>query len=195
MNTHFFRRVATGTAVGVALLLPSAAHAHQAPEPELRQVGATAVVYNGPQIDLALSYRYAEANPTGSWLLLDTAMTAYQKPIEIRRDAIAVRTPSGDVVPLATQEEFLSDYALLGPTIARANVAREPMNYLLPQWPRRIPFFSNPGRHLVFSTDWLDDLHSSYGRLFFKLPNGVTRGNYELLINLAGGQVVVPFTI
>jgi hypothetical protein len=195
VNPHLRRRHAAVAAVGLGLLLPAAAFARTRDLPEIRQVGRTAVVYKGPQIELALSYRYAAGHPEGQWLLLDTSMTATGDPVEVRRDAIALRTPGGGVVPLASQEAFASDYSMLAPAIASANVSREPMNYLLPLRYQFISFFSRPGQHLVFTSIWLDDWHTAFGRLFFKLPGAVSRGSYELLIDVPGGQVAIPFTL
>ncbi len=166
-----------------------------APDETLKHVGATAVVYKGSQLELALSYRFAKNNPEGDWLLLDTVMTAAKAPVEIPRSAISVRIPDGRVVPLASQEEFGKAYPKLASSVMRANVFREPMGYLIPHRPRRMDFFSEPGRHLAFQSVWLDDWHNSYGRLYFELPGGLHKGEYELLITLPDGQVTVPFTI
>ncbi len=184
-----------GAVAGLSLLCDAAVWATTAAAPELKQVGATAVVYNGPQVDVALSYRFAKLNPTGRWLLLDTAMTAAANTIEVPRTAIAVRTPDGTVVPLATQQEFGNDYPQLASMIARANTSREPLNYLIPQRYRRIGYFAERGHGLAFPSVWLDQRHNAYGRLFFKLPDGIQKGNYELLINLPQSQVAIPFAI
>jgi hypothetical protein len=195
VNTQLHRRWAFLTVAAIVVAAPAVALASDPAPPEIKQVGRTAIVYKGPQIDLALSYHFPAGNPGGQWLLLDTSMTASRDPVEVRRDAIAVRTPGGEVVPLATQQAFAADYSTLAPTIARANVGREPLNYLLPLRYSFIPFFSRPGRHIVFSSIWLDDWHTAFGRLYFKLPGTVTKGNYELLIDVAGGQVAIPFTV
>jgi hypothetical protein len=184
-----------GAVAGLSLLCDAAVWARTAGAPELRQVGATAIVYKGPQVDVALSYRFAKLNPTGRWLLLDTAMTAAAETIEVPRTAIALRTPDGAVVPLATQQEFGKDYPQLAAMIARANVSREPLNYLIPHRYRRIGYFAERGHGLAWPSVWLDQRHNAFGRLFFQLPDGIQKGNYELLIKLPKSQVAIPFTI
>ncbi len=183
-----------GAVAGLGLLCDTAVWATP-PLPTLTQVGSTAIVYRGDQIDVALSYRYAKLNPEGRWLLLDTAMTAATDPIEVPRTAIWLRIPDGRVVPLATQEEFGRDYPQLAAMITRANVMREPLGYLTPQRPRLIRFFAERGRGLAWPSTWLDQWHNNFGRLFFRLPDGIQKGDYQLLIRLSKGEVAIPFTI
>jgi len=194
MNKNLLHRLWVVAVVAAGLLLGAVASANTKPTTELRQVGATAIVYKGPQVDVALSYRFAKLNPSGNWLLLDATMTA-NAPLELQRTAISVRTPSGELVPLATQEAFSKAYRDLGAAVLRANATREPMGYLIPHRYRRMRLFAERGPALVFPSVWLDDWHTSIGRLFFQLPGGVEKGNYQLLLSLSEGQVVIPFTI
>ncbi len=195
MTRKLFGYSVLGAVAGLSLLCDAAVWATTAGAPELKQVGATVIVYKGPQVDVALSYRFAKLNPTGRWLLLDAGMTAAADTIEVPRTAIALRTPDGAVVPLATQEEFGKDYPQLAAMIARANTTREPLNYFIPHRYHRIGYFAERGHGLSFPSVWLDQRHNSFGRLFFQLPDGVRKGNYELLINLPKSQVAIPFTI
>ena len=193
MNRNLLRLF--GVAVAAAgLFFAAVAAANTTATADLRQVGATAIVYKGPQVDVAVSYRFAKSNPSGNWLLLDTAMTA-NAPVALPRTAISVRTPGGEIVALASPEAFNNGYRELNATIARANVAREPMGYLIPRRYRRLEFFPEHRLGLMFPVAWLDEWHTTYGRLFFQLPDGLQKGNYELLFNLKEGQVTIPFTI
>jgi hypothetical protein len=194
MRTDLLRR--TGVAVaGLGALLGTAAATAAAPTSQLTQVGATAIVYKGPQINVVVSDRFARYNPEGKWLLLDTAMTATSDPVEIPRSAIAVRTPDGTVVPLATQAEFELHYPQLASTLMRARVAAEPLAYLIPARFRPLRLFAPRGIGIVWDSAWLDQFHNSYGPLYFDLPNGVQKGRYELLIHLPKDEVVIPFTV
>ena len=194
MTTKVMRRAGV-LAAALAALLGTTALADGVPTARLQQVGATAVLYRGPQIRVVVSDRYARHNPEGGWLLLDTAMTATSAPIGIPRSAIAVRTPFGDVVPLATQAEFEKHYPNLVSTIAQANVSREPLGYLIPARYRPMRLFAPHGIGIVWDSVWLDEFHNSYGRLYFQIPGGVHRGRYELLIHLPHEEVVIPFTV
>jgi hypothetical protein len=194
MKTNLLRR--TGVAVATfGALFGTVAVADPAPASQLTQVGATAIVYKGPQINVVVSDRFARYNPEGKWLLLDTAMTATSDPVEIPRGAIAVRTPDGTVVPLATQADFELHYSQLASTLMRARVAGEPLGYLIPARYRSLRLFAPRGIGIVWDSAWLDQFHNSYGRLYFNLPNGVQKGRYELLIHLPNDEVVIPFTV
>lgn len=188
-------RIAAVIGVAGAMLLAQRSFAYESSTPETRQVGATAVVYHGPAVNLALSYKSARVRPTGNWLFLDVVMSAARAPLELPRTAIAVRTPAGEVVPMATQQEFSRDYPLLAGALLGDRVAADPLGYLTPERPRRLDYFSGPAHHLVFASAWLDEWHNSFGRLFFELPAKVQPGRYELLMNLKEGQVTIPFTI
>jgi len=186
------RAVVAFTTIGLAI--GGTALAHGIAAPEVRQVGATAIVYKGPRLDMVLSYRFAENNPSAKWLMLDTAMTAYA-PIDIPRTAISVRTPSGVVVPLATQREFATGYSETAWDVTVDRAFMEPMGYLPPHRVRPLRFFAERGVGLAFDVAYLDAFHNSFGRLFFELPGRVQKGRYELLINLPGNPVTIPFTI
>ena len=196
MKTDLLRCSGLLGVITLSLVCDASVWAHTPPIPleTIKPVGATAVVYKGPQADVALSYRFAKSNPAGNWLMLDTVMTGVA-PIEIPRTAISVRTPDGRVMPLASQQEFGKAYPELAASIMRANAFREPMGYLIPRRVRRMEYFSEPGRHLVFASVWLDEWHNTYGRLYFQLPGGVHKGSYALLIALPESQVTIPFTI
>lgn len=195
MSTTMRHHGGVAAVAAVALLVGTTAGAHTTQIAQLKQVGATAIVYRGPQIDVALSYRYAKAYPHEKWLLLDVAMMAANNPIGVPRAAIAVRTPDGTIVPMATQAAVEDSYGALAPAIMRANVAREPLNYLVPQRGRLLHYFARPGYGLAFPTAYLDSWHTDYGRLFFQIPGGVQPGQYDLILSLSHGRVDIPFTI
>ena len=157
--------------------------------------GAATVTYRGPRIQVAISDRYARYHPGGPWLLLDAEMGATGGVISIPRRAIAVRTPSGEVVPLATQREFEAGYPQLASAIVLANFHRTRLDYFLPECPRQMDLFRLHGVGWVLPSLVLDPFHNSYGRLYFHLPNGVQRGRYELLIGVPKGEAVIPFHV
>jgi hypothetical protein len=195
MDARSTHRSVVTVAMIAGMALTGSAWAGKPRPVEIRQVGRTAVVYRGSTIDVALSYRFATTAIGDRWLLLDTAMTSPGDVVAVPRGAISVRTPSGEVVPLATQVAFEKDYGGLLSTIRRADIAREPLNYFVPHRFRRLDYFAVPGRGLAFDTVWLDEWHNAYGRLYFKLPNGVQKGQYELLIDLPKEHVAIPFTL
>jgi hypothetical protein len=195
MSTH---RASSAILFAALVALSSAGRGVLAAAPatvESRQVGATSVVYRGPVISVALSYKFTRLHPQGNWLFLDTVMTASGAPFDLLRTAIAVRTPSGDVVPLASQQQFVTAYPELGASIQEANAMLEPLAYLPPHPARSLGLFSEDGRNLAWPSVGLDQWHLDLGRLYFQIPGGIQRGKYELLFALSDGEVAIPFTI
>jgi hypothetical protein len=185
------------TLVGVAALsLLMATTALAAPEnASVKQMGASSLVYRGPELNVALGYRYARAAIGSKWLLLDTELTATANVVTLPRQDIAVETPSGEIVPMATQDQFARDYGTMRASISAANIASQPLNYLVPQRPRRLRYFARPGFQLAFSTMWINPNWNYFGRLYFELPGGVQPGQYALLIHLPKETVRIPFTL
>ncbi len=185
----------TGVAVAAfGALLGTGARA-ETPVSQVRQAGATIVVYQGPRIQVAVSDLYARYHPEGRWLLLDTEMSATGGPISIPRREIAVRTPGGEVIPLATQQEFEKGYTELISPIWQASFLKERLGYFLHEPARSLHLFRVHGVGWVWPAVVLDPFHNCYGSLYFQLPNGVRKGRYELLIHLPKSEVVIPFNV
>ncbi len=159
------------------------------------QPGRTTVVYHGPQLQVAVSYKFPELNPEGRWLLLDTTMAATRDPLVIPRTAFSLRTPDGSVVPLASPDQYSEALPRLAWSIAKDNATAEPLGLLIARGYRPLRYFPQRGFGLAFDAEWVDHWHNSYGRLFFELPGGIRRGSYELRIDLPERQVVIPFTL
>ncbi len=184
-----------GVAVAALSALFGTPAGAQTPASQGTDAGATTVVYRGPRIQVAVSDLYARYHPAGQWLLLDTEWSAAGGPISIPRSAVAVRTPSGEVVPLATQQEFEKGYAELASQIRQADLSGERLGYFLPERIRELDLFRLHGVGWVWPSVVLDPFHNCYGRLYFHLPNGVQKGRYELLIRLPEDDVVIPFNV
>ncbi len=195
LSTHSLRRWTVALVAVVALLPGSALRAEARSVDRVEQAGRTAVVYSGPQLQIAVSYKFFELNPEGNWLLLDATMAATRGPLVIPRSALALRTPDGRVVPLASPHQYFEAYPRLAWSITKDNATREPLGLLIARGYRPLRYFPQRGFGLAFDAEWVDHWHNNYGRLFFEVPGGVHRGTYALLINLPERQVVVPFTL
>ncbi len=193
MRMTFLRGMGAGAA-GLGALFGAAARA-QTPASHAVDAGATVAVYQGPRIQVAISDRFARYHPEGHWLLLDAEMSATGGPISIPRSEIAVRTPGGEVIPLATQQEFEEGYPALVSPIRQADFFKEDLGYFLPEQFRDLHLFRLHGVGWVWPAAVLDPSHNCYGRLFFHLPSGVQKGRYELLIRLPKDEVVIPFNV
>lgn len=164
--------------------------------PGVDQVGATVLRYRGPEVELALGYRFATVSLGEEWLILDLAITAAPgKVVEVRRDRIFVVTPSGDRLELASQERFAAAYAGLQPTLRRAALAADPLGYFSRELTCPLGFFAAPGEGLVFPTVSLDDRRVCEGQLFFWVPGGIQPGRWTLGIDVVETQVRIPFVL
>ncbi len=184
--------------LGALLLLGLTACSTATPTgtPGVERLGATILRYGGPQVQALLSYRWANQNPGEGWLFLDVALTGNTRSaVEVKRDRISVLTPSGDVVPLASQEAFGQAYPQLAAALARAAVAAEPLDYYPGRNPKGLDFLVVPGTGLALESVWVNDLDVAIGRLYFDLPTGVQPGQYELRIDLEESKVRIPFRL
>jgi len=164
--------------------------------PGVERIGGTMLHYRGPELDVVLSYRFANSNPGEDWLFLDAGITAEtRKSVEIKRDRIAIRTPSGEIIPLATQQEFGAAYPKLAAVLARADVASEPLDYYPGRRPKGLDLLMPPGSGIAFESVWVNDQDVAIGRLYFDIPTGVQPGPYELRIDLEETKVRIPFRL
>jgi hypothetical protein len=163
--------------------------------PGVERLGDTVLRYTGPEIEAVVSYRFPELNPTEDWLFLDVAFTAVRAPVEIDRKKISVRTPAGEEIPLATQEEFRAAHGELAAKLARADVVGEPLGYFAGRIEKKLEFFATPFEGLVFDSFSVTDREVYVGRLYFNVPGGVQAGRWELRAKLAESELRIPFRL
>ncbi len=177
------------TAVGCSTATPTGT-------PGVDRVGRTSLHYTGPEAEVVLSYRAATQRLGEDWLFLDVAITgARSEAIEVKRGKVSLLIPSGEVVPLASQSEFGEAYAGLTAALARANLAREPLDYWVSRTPKSLSFLVPPGAGIAFESVWVSDREVANGRLCFLVPGGVQEGPYELRIDLTESKVRIPFRL
>jgi hypothetical protein len=187
------------TVLGSALVLAmtlACSTATPTQTPGVDRTGRTMLRYRGPELEVTLSYGFANANLGEEWLFVDTAITGnLRESVEVKREKIAVRTPSGDIVPLASQREFGEAYAKLGGALARADIASQPIGNYPERHEVGLNFLVVPGTGIALESAWVNDRNVAIGRLFFDLPMGVQAGPYELRIDLKETQIRIPFRL
>jgi hypothetical protein len=180
----------------LAAATTSCTTAAPAASPVVERLGSTTLHYKGPRLDVAVSYRFADLDLGANWLFLDVAVSGQGRTaVEVKRDAIFVRTPDGTTVPLATQKAFGEAYGKLAGTLARADVAREPLDYYPGRRPQGLDFLVAPGSGVSLLSAWVNDLNVAFGRLAFFVPGGVQAGPYELRIDVPGEAARIPFRL
>src|SRR5512136_1299935 len=86
-------------ALAVAAIAAGCTTATPTETPGVERAGKTVLHYKGPQAEVVLSYRSAGLRLGEDWLFLDVAITgAGRAAVEIKRDRIALRVPSGEIV-------------------------------------------------------------------------------------------------
>lgn len=200
MRTHMKRLLVFGVLATMSVACGSTTPAMPNPvtEPVIDQPGQYLVRYRDTVIEIVLDTKFAAKNPGEEWLILNTALSGMTGAnTEVAREMISIRTPDGRTFTLPSYREFNAAYNKLAPTIRRASLASDPLDFTRAS--RRdclIDFFPLPGSGRSARTS----LHVSknelcVGMLYFPIPNGVQPGNWKLTVEFEETEAVVPFTI
>ncbi len=190
------RGLVRGGAVVVLVLLAACSTAVPTGTKGVERVGAAVLRYRGPELEAVLGYRFAAGNLGEDWLILDLAMSgAAGEAVEVQRRDISLRTPGGQTVPLATQEEFSGEFGRLQSRIYRSLVAADPLDYWAGRMPCDLGFFKGPGEGVAFDSVTVNDRRVCSGKLFFFVPGGTQAGTYTLVIALPETEVRIPFRL
>ncbi len=145
-----------------------------------------------------LGYQASNRSVGEEWMLLEVGMTLLDKTPEytLTRDALSLETPDGKTIPLPSiTDQREGD---VRPIQQRANVQRDSINY----FPSRasqacaILFFPDLGsRALPRDLVDLRNDRACLGRLYFRIPGGITYGQHWLNVKFQNSLVRVPFRI
>jgi hypothetical protein len=172
------------------------------PEPGVPQIMTlegtwTRVAYNNEGYAI-IGYRIVNLSIGEEWMLLEFGTTLRDgvDDYTLKRDALSLDTPDGKTVPLASVMEYRA--ANLRALLNREKVQRDSINYFPPSASQgcRIGFFSElDSRAMPYDQVELSDHRGCVGRLFFKVPGGITYGQYWLNVKFEKSLVRVPFRI
>jgi hypothetical protein len=196
-STDITKNLTTGLLAVAAIALVGCSSAEPTDDPGVDRLGEYLRINRGPEAEVVVGYRYAQANLGAEWLLLEIAATSPPgQTARILRDKVSLRTPAGATLPLASQQEFNAAYSSLQAVERAADVVRDPMGY----WPPRkepcaIRFFTEPGRGVSFDEFTVNDFRACEGRFWFRVPGGVQAGRHVLAIDLKESEIRVPFTL
>ena len=145
-----------------------------------------------------LGYRTANNSIGEEWMLLDFGVTVRSKTpdYDLTRGALSLDTPDGKTIPLPSIEEYRqgSTQALQ----ARARIQRDSINYFPPEANRAcaLTFFPDlDQRAMPRDEAELSSNRACLGRLYFKVPGGITYGQHYLNVKFEKSVVRVPFRI
>ena len=146
-----------------------------------------------------LGYRLANSSVGEEWMLLEFGTTVLDNTPDYRlkREHLSLDTPEGKTLPLPTVEEYRAASEPRG-LINREKVIRDSINYFPPMASKacRIGFFADlDQRALPWDEVELSNQRACLGRLFFKVPGGITHGQHWLNVKFQNSTLRVPFRI
>jgi hypothetical protein len=204
------RRV-TAVACGLALLIGGGAAMAPAqqpvttPQPTVPEIFTlmgtfVRVAYNNEGF-VTMGYHMAQEAIGEEWVLLEVGITMRSpaKDYRLKRENLKLKTPDGQIIPLATQSQY-AEAGYLPALNMRAKVQRDPINYFPVEASRAcaIAFFANVGsggRQLAYDEVELSSTRGCVGRLYFRVPGGIKVGQHWLYVDFSQSQVQVPFRI
>ena len=189
--------IAAAALLGAVMTLGGCSSATPTDTPGVDRLGEYILRQEGPELWTVLGYKFANSTLGDEWLILEVALSAPpgQTP-KVDRGDVFVNSPSGNRIPLATQTEFNEAYGSLRPTLSRADVDRDPLDYFPPSRIEcAIGFFAVPGTGVVFEEVTLNQQRGCFGRWFFKVPGGIQSGRWVLGIDLPESEIRIPFEL
>jgi hypothetical protein len=145
-----------------------------------------------------LGYQASNRSIGEEWMLLEVGMTVLEPTPDYRltRDALSLETPDGKTIPLAPLMEQRG--GKVQAIQQRAKVQRDSINYFPTKASRpcAILFFPDlDARSVPFDVVDLSDDRACLGRLYFRIPGGITYGQHWLNVKFQNSLVRVPFRI
>ena len=145
-----------------------------------------------------IGYQLVNRSVGEDWMLLEVGVTVLDNTpnFQLNRDALSLETPDGKTIPLPTASEHRE-----GNTQAlqnREKVQRDSINYFPPSASHAcaLTFFPDlNSRVLPVDEVELSDTRACLGRLYFKIPGGITYGQHWLNVKFEKSLVRVPFRV
>lgn len=183
------------TLCGAALLLGAQALAAQEEFSSAnRERGRAAVEYRDDDAHVVAAYYYSQRNHESRWLMIEAGVSTTELNT-IERSAIALRTPQGREIALATQrrvgedvsriKQLLQNASTLGHNVASYFVQRDRIEDMR--------FFTLPFGPVVHDSFVVDRHRVAVGPLFFESPTGAwEKGTYALIVRHSKGAAELP---
>ncbi len=195
MSQHRWQKGIRGAFCGIALALtvPTVA-AQEDFSSANRNVGRAAVEYRDGDAHIVAAYYYSQRNHDSRWLMIEAGIST-DDSIVIERSAIALRTPQGREIPLATQKRVGEDVARIEQLLQNATVLSHNVTSYFPQRDRTesMRLFTLPFGPVVSDSFVVDRHRVAVGPLFFESPTGAwEKGTYALIVRHSKGAAELP---
>jgi hypothetical protein len=159
-----------------------------------KNVGRAAVEYRDDDAHIVAAYYYSQRNHESRWLLIEAGVSTNSSNT-IERGAIALRTPQGREIPLATQRRVGEDVGRIEQLLQNASVLSHNVASYFVQRDRIEPmsFFTLPFGPVVHDSFVVDRHRVAVGPLFFESPTGAwEKGTYALIVRHEKGAAELP---
>ena len=145
-----------------------------------------------------LGYQASNRSIGEEWMLLEVGMTVLDRTPDYRltREAISLDTPDGKTIPLPSISEQREGNVQA--IQQRAKVQRDSIDYFPTSAHRAcaILFFPDLGSRAVpYDVVDLSKDRACLGRLYFRIPGGITYGQHWLNVKFQNSLIRVPFRI
>jgi hypothetical protein len=197
MFRHGWQRVLGLTVCGAAMVLSASLAAQDEFSSANRQRGRAAVEYRDEEIHIVAAYYYSQRNHESRWLLIESGIST-DAPATIKREAIALRTPQGREIPLATQRRIGEDVPRIEQLLQNAGVLSHNVASYFNQRDRTesMRLFTLPFGGVVSDSFVVDRHRVAVGPLFFEAPTGAwERGTYALIVRHEKGMAQLPINL
>jgi hypothetical protein len=159
-----------------------------------KSVGRAAVEYRDADAQIVAAYYYSQRNHESRWLMIEAGVSTTASNT-IERGAIALRTPQGREIPLATQKRIGEDVPRIEQLLQNASVLDHNVASYFVQRDRVEPMslFTLPFGPVVHDSFVVDRHRVAVGPLFFESPTGAwEKGTYALIVRHSKGTAELP---
>ena len=195
MSQYRWQTALRWTVYGVALALavPTLA-AQEEFSSANRERGRAAVEFRDDDAHIVAAYYYSQRNHESRWIMIEAGVST-DDTIVIERSAIALRTPQGREIPLATQRRVGEDVSRIEQLLQNANVLSHNVASYFVQRDRieSMSLFTLPFGPVVHNSFVVDRHRVAVGPLFFESPTGAwEKGTYALIVRHSKGASELP---
>jgi len=167
-------------------------------EPGTREVSRYAVIYEGPELEVALGFHHATRSIGDEWLILAVELTASAgggRTI-VNQSEISVFAPDGRRLALVSQEEFRGNFGEIRVALERSLRSLPILGrYDRSQMPCDRWFLVGPFGGFAYDEVPVNTFQLCSGPLVFKVVGGIQPGRWRLIIELQESRVDIPFNL
>ena len=181
-------------ALGMLLATPPTVDAQREFSSANRERGRAAVEFRDNDIHIVAAYYHSQRNHESRWIVIDMALSTTERAT-FKREAFALRTPTGREIPLATQTRVGEDTPAVETLLRHARVQGHDVASYFPQRDHTYPMrlFTFPFKGVVMSEFVVDRNEVASGPLFFESPTGAWEdGTYALIVRHPQGVAEMP---